>query len=116
PVSNCGGGLKSGVRQSADSSNTKRSAPNTLPFRKLVPLSPGFGMSRSSVNYDRMLLVGVGLPAVLAAADHSILTTISIAEIGVPSIALLFTFFAVQIWLVSWTVARFISPWPLRWF
>src|SRR5947209_15413852 len=90
--------------------------PNTFWFlRSPLPI-PDFGMSRLSIEYARLFLFGVCLPAVLALADDSILAAINIAKLGVASVAVLFAFFAVQIWFVSWAVARFINPWPLRWF
>lgn len=72
-------------------------------------------MHSSTVNYRNLLLVGVGLPIVLAVADQSILAVVNTRELVAVAIAVLFAFFSAQIAFVSWAVARFVAPWPLRW-
>jgi hypothetical protein len=72
-------------------------------------------MQSYTTNYRSLLIVGVCVPVALATADHAILTRIDIAASNVTSVAVLFVFFALQISFVSWAVARYINPWPLRW-
>jgi hypothetical protein len=66
-------------------------------------------------NFRSLLLIGVGLPTALSLADRAVLATTSIKSLSPPAIAGLFGFYVMQIALVSWVVARFITPWPLRW-
>src|SRR5262245_15672236 len=69
-----------------------------------------------SLNYRSLLVVGICLPAVLAAVDRVIASTMSFGEFSPEAIVLVFAFFVLQVAVVSWAVARFIDPWPLRWF
>lgn len=72
-------------------------------------------MQPPKINYRSLLIVGFCVPVSLAEVDHTVLTRIDIAASNVAFVTALFIFFAVQIWFVSWAVARYINPWPLRW-
>ena len=68
----------------------------------------------STLNYRRLLLVGIGLPALLALVNHLLLREEYEGVHLVPS-PVLFAFYVAQVGLVSWAAARFLQPWPLRW-
>jgi hypothetical protein len=73
-------------------------------------------MSSSPIHYRNLLLVGVGLPAVLVVADQSLLNILSPARLSGPATGVLISFYAMQIALMGWALARYVTPWPLRWF
>jgi len=67
-------------------------------------------------KYVSLLLVGVGLPGLLALVDRLLLERLSQSRSPAYEAVLAFGVYAGQLALVSWVVARFIEPWPLRWF
>lgn len=71
--------------------------------------------SNSAVNYRRLLLVGVAMPAGLALANRLILHQGTIGYFDGMLVVALFAFYVLQIGGVSWAVATYIQPWPLRW-
>lgn len=71
-------------------------------------------MPLSAIHFRNLLLVGIGLPAILAVADQCVLQAID-SELSAVSTGVLFSFYAAQIALMSWAVGRYSTPWPLRW-
>jgi hypothetical protein len=69
----------------------------------------------SAVNYRRLLLVGVLLPAALAWANHLLLYSAQMSRWDGLRIAPVFSFYVLQIGCVGWAVAKYVQPWPLRW-
>jgi hypothetical protein len=69
----------------------------------------------TALNYRRLLLVGVLLPAALAWANHLLLHSAQVSRWDGMRIAPVFGFYVLQIGCVGWAVAKYIQPWPLRW-
>lgn len=67
------------------------------------------------MNYGRLLLLGVAMPAGLALANRLILHSGTIGFFNGPGAIALFSFYVLQVAGVSLAVATDIRPWPLRW-
>src|SRR4029453_11771862 len=83
----------------------------------LSPIStdPTVPTSAQTINYGRLLLLGVAMPAGLALANRLILNSGTIGFFNGPGAIALFSFYALQVAGVSLALATDIRPWPLRW-
>jgi len=70
----------------------------------------------SRIPLPQLFIVGVALPAVLAAINHLLLTSSNLVDVGAIQLCLLVGFYVFQIGFVGWAAAVHIQPWPLRWF
>ncbi|MCI0359195.1 MAG: hypothetical protein L0211_12010 [Planctomycetaceae bacterium] len=69
----------------------------------------------TAINYGRLLLLGVAMPAGLALVNRLVLNSGTIRYFDGPAAIALFGFYVLQVAGVSWAMATDIRPWPLRW-
>lgn len=69
----------------------------------------------SAAKLGRLLLVAVGLPALLTLVDRLILGQLTQSRVSPFAAIAAFAVYAGQLALLSWAVARYAEPWPLRW-
>jgi hypothetical protein len=92
------------------------SAENPVFLVDLLVMNTATIQPAQRLNLLHLLAVGVALPACLATANHLLLTSSNLGDLSVPLLCVLMGFYVLQIGFISWAVANYIQPWPLRWF
>jgi hypothetical protein len=69
-----------------------------------------------TINLRHLLAFGMALPAVLAIANHLLLTSSNPSNLAAPFLCALMAFYVLQVAIIGWSVGTYIQPWGLRWF